>query len=493
MKKAKSLFIILLFLSSCASKDAPKTDIENNVTKSFLTSSKNLSSEAPSDNWWLEFNDATLEKLVNLGLENNKDVQIATASIVTARELNKIEVSQLMPTVAASAGRQKFASPVFGPNGVKYDIYQVGFDVAWEVDFLGKNLDLARAGKLRFLKEAQLYKALALTVTSEITRNYIEMRAAQKQISNLLEISNLRKKLIKIAQEKERNGVVLESDVENAKIDFNTTLNQISELEISQKLATFRLAVLTGMTPDQIMKFLKKPQAKKDEKKILNYQSGILPTGLKSDILWRRPDIIAADYELEAAGFDKRAQFKEFFPSFNFTATIAGASKNLGDVFKDGANMKNINGFISVPIFEGGRLVAQYKITKAKEKIAVLNYENTVLKALEECELELVRYINNLQIETAVKEQLQSVNKIFQISQNRNRHGAITKDILLNAKISVLGMENNLVAKKAQTLTSLISFHKAIGGGFAGYKIKFKKDKVSLVEEKKVEEKNEKN
>lgn len=467
-------------LSACANNDEFKSKLPAQIKPEFLTDSSEVSNIAPSDNWWMEFGDKTLKSLVQMGLENNKDIKIANEQIATSRDLNNVQIASLLPSASVKLGRQRFASPAFGPNGVKYDIYQAGFDAAWEVDLFGKNLDRSRAGKLRFLEEIQLYKAMALRVTSEIARNYIELRITEKQIENLQEVNLARSKIIDIIKQKETSGTAAKTDIHNALINLNDSLTQLTELKTSQKVLTYKLAVLIGKTPDQISDILKTPNSNS----ILQYQSGIVPIGLKSDILERRPDIIAAEFEIQAAVFDKKAQLKEFFPSFNLTANIGGGSKNLGDVFKNGANVKNIQGFVSVPIFEGGRLIAEYKISKAKAKIAVLNYEKTILNALEECESELTRYVNSLVIESAADQQFKASSSIFKINQNKKRFGVISSEELLNAQIAMLKMENQLAAKKLQTLSSLIAFHKAIGGGFEGHEIKFEKDQAWWVEKK---------
>ncbi|MES2678192.1 MAG: TolC family protein [Pseudomonadota bacterium] len=477
MKNLKSLLIsfnliLSLLLAACSNDNEFKSSIKDQVQSEFLANSTKISNQAPEDNWWMEFNDPLLNQLVELGLKNNKDIQIASADIATSRNLNDIQVAALLPSAAVYGGRQRFASPAFGPNGVKYDIYQSGFDAAWELDFLGKNLDRSRAGKLRFLEEVQIYKATSLTIAGEISRNYIELRSAEKQIANLQEIIKAHNQIIAIINRKEKNGSVAKTDIYNATINLGEATSQLADLQTIQKVATYKLAVLIGKTPDQIGEILK------DSNQIINYQSGIVPVGLKSDILRRRPDIIAAEYEIDAAVFDKKAQLKEFFPSFNLTANIGGGANNLGDVFKNGANVKNIQGFVSVPIFQGGKLIAEYKISKNKAKVAVLNYENTVLKALEECESGLVRYINSLQSESAAESQFKASASIFKISQNKKRLGAISSEDLSAAQIAMLKMENQLITKKQQTLTNLIAFHKAIGGGFEGYEMKFEKDQV---------------
>lgn len=483
MKKTKlffasiNLFMILMSSSCSSKKDEFKSDIKNQIKEEFLNSSKDISNVAPENKWWLEFNDEVLNNLIDLGLKNNKDIQIANMAIITSRQLNNIEAAALMPTVSATASRQRFANPAFGPNGVKYDLFQATFDAAWELDFLGKNLDRYKAGKLRFLKDMQLYKASALRITSEISQNYIEMKSLQKQISDLEKIVKIQEKLNQIVIEKEKEGRGAKTAIHNSEINLNLAKTQLLEARTGEKIYNYKLATLIGETPQKISEILANPS----KKEISDYYSGIVPVGLQSDILRRRPDIVAAEYEIDAAVLDKRAQFKEFFPSFTLTAKIGGGAKDLGDVFKNGANVKDIRGGISMPIFQAGSLMAQYKISKTKAKIAVLNYEKTVIAAIEECESQLLRYINSLEVENNSQATLQASAKIYKINQNKKSEGAISHEQLLLSEISNLNNDIAFVQKKSSSLTNLIALHKAIGGGFEGYEMRFEKDRVVWV------------
>lgn len=466
-----------LFALSCSFDSGVKSEIEKEVRKEFLTKDSTLSEKTPSDKWWMEFNDETLNQLVDLGLQNNKDIQIANLAIITSRQLNNIDAIKLLPSGSVGVGRQRFASPGFGPSGVRYDLFQSTMDASWELDFFGKNLDRYKGGKMRFLKEAQLYKATSLRVAGEIAQNYITLKSLQKQIANLAKITELKNKLITIAEQKEKNGIASKTNIYKAKIDFDSASSTLIETKTNEKVLTYKLAVLIGTTPEKISEIL----GNTSKKEIFDYSSGVVPVGLKSDILQRRPDIVAAFYEVEAAGFDQSAQLKEFFPSFNLTARIGGGSKDFGSMLKDGANVKDVRGAVSLPIFSAGSLIAEYKISKAKTKITVVDYEKAVLNAIEDLESQLVRYVNALQIENNASHTLESSNKILQISRNKKTLGAISSEELLNSEVAQIQSENQLAQKKSDSLINLITLHKALGGGFEGYEMHFEKDRVVWV------------
>ena len=480
MNLLKKTLLLSLFLGSCSTQKNLGKNINNEVEQSFLSSDQSISSSAPSDNWWQEFNDPTLNKLIELGLSNNKDLKSASLAIETSRQLNNLDIAKLLPTGSASLGRQRFSSPGFGPNGIGYDIYQATFDAAWELDFFGKNLDRYRAGKLRFLKESQLYKASALRVTSEIAQNYIELKRVQKQLANLQKIEQLTKELNLITSKKEKNGVASKTDLHRSEIEANNSSSELISAQTEEKIINYRLAVLIGVMPEKMPEILNR----QNQKEINDYYSGIVPVGLKSDILKRRPDIIAAEYEIDAADFDRSAQFKEFFPSFNLTATVGGGSKDFGEVLRDSTNVKDIRGQIKLPIFSIGQLIAEYKISKAKAKEAIISYEKTVLAAIEESESQITRYGNSLKVEDNAQKSLAAQQKILRIDQNKKRFGVISKEDLVRSEIATLGTENQFVRKKADSLVNLVALHKSIGGGFAGYQINFENDRVFMSEEK---------
>lgn len=481
MNFPKITFLSLLFLAACSGNKELGRDIQKDVSTEFVTKDKSISSTAPSDNWWMEFNDQTLNQLVALALEKNRDIQEASLAIMNSRQVNNVNISKLLPTGTAGIGRERFASPGFGPNGVSYDLYQATFDAAWELDFWGKNLDRYRAGKLRFLKDTQLYKASALRITSEIVQNYIDLKRAQKQIENLQKISDLRKELIESSERKEKAGLLSRSDFHRVEIDSDSASSTLIASQTEEKVLTYRLAVLVGVMPEKMAEIL----ANGDKKEIFDYSSGLAPVGLKSDILKRRPDVLAAEYEIDAADFERSAQFKEFFPSFNLVAKVGGGTKGLGDVLKQGANIKDINGRIALPVFSMGQLMAEYKISKIKAKNAIIDYENTVLKAIEECESQIVRYANALQIENNSAHSLNAYKKIFEIDKNKKLFGVIAKEDLMRSEILFLSSENEFAQRKSDSLINLVSLHKNIGGGFEGYEINFEKDRVFMSEVKK--------
>lgn len=471
---------ILLLLSGCADNKHFKNDAKNKISPDFLSNSKDINSEAPSDEWWKEFNDKLLNKLVAIGLKNNKDIKLSNLAITTSRELNNINLAEFFPSGSVALQRQSFGSPAFGPGGIKYSIFQAVANVSWEIDLLGKNLDRYKAGKLRFLKEMQIYKMNALRVAAEITQNYLALKTAEKQIANLEEILRAQEKLNEIAKKKEELGLTSKAEIYRARIQYDEASSSLISAKTGEKIIAYRLAVLLGLTPEKTLEILKNS----NKKQIFDYSSGIVPVGLKSDILKRRPDIIAAEYEIDAALHDKSAQFKEFFPSFAITGSVGGGNKNIGQVLSDPTNVRNVAGGFSIPIFSYGSLLAQYKISKASAKSAVLNYEKTVLEALSDCESQLVNYINALKIEKNSADAKEASNKILQIAKKRKLYGSASSEEVLVNKIAALNSENVFAERKLSTLTYLISLHKSLGGGFEGYKMKFKKDQVLFVKDK---------
>jgi outer membrane protein TolC len=409
-----------------------------------------------------------------LRCKKNYDVKLAGLAIINAREVNSISASSLAPTASANFGRQRFASPAFGPSGVRYDIFQTTFDASWELDFLGKNFERYKASKMRFLQQAELFRAANLRLVSEVTQNYVRLRVAQKQVKNFAEIAALRQQLADIAAKKDKIGSGFKTEIHQAEINLSNALTQLNEAQADEKILGYKLAVLLGISLEEMQEIL----AKLPPQKILQNSPNLTAVGFKSDILQRRPDIVAAQYEIDATGFEESAQLKEFFPSFSLNVRTGGGAKSPSASAKNGNNLKDIRGNISLPIFPITNLIAQYKITKAKTKEALLDYEKTVLSAIEECESQLVRYSNARKVESNANRAFLASKKILKIDEKKRELGAISDENLLGTKISTLTNEVQMMQKKSESLINLVALHKAIGGGFDGYEMKFKKDAV---------------
>ncbi len=471
---------LLILLGSCSVSVKKNDNILDATKKVFFRQDKSFSNQEVEDNWWLKFEDAELQRLIRMALKNNQDVKIANLNIITARELNNIDAAALMPSASVGAARHRFASPAFGPQGLRYDLYQSTFDAVWELDFLGKNLDRYQAGKLRFLKEIQLYKASNLRLISEICQNYVRLRTLQKEGKNLQKIVNIRKKLLEIAQKKDVVGNALKSEAHQATINYSEALNQLNDIKSNEKILGHKLAILVGVIPEKIGHLISD-----NSTSILDYYTQQIPLGLPSDLLKRRADIIAAEYEVDAAGYDKRAQFKEFFPSFNLSAKIGGGAKNLGDTIGNGTNVKDISGAISLPIFSANKLIAEYKISKTHIKTALLNYEKTIIAAVEECESQLIRYSNAIYSKTNSYKALDASRKILHIDWKKRELGIIAEEKLLESEIANIVNENNFVERQSESLVNLVALYKALGGGFESQEIQFKDDNISWIKSEK--------
>ena len=188
--------------------------------------------------------------------------------------------------------------------------------------------------------------------------------------------------------------------------------------------------------------------------------------GLKSDLLKRRPDIQIAERNLAAASADVGVAVAELYPSFSLTGAIGLLAGDFGSLFESSSETYLFSPFVSVPIFEGGRLRAQIKAAEARNSIAAIEYEQTILNALEETESALIRYAKEQEtrarLQTAVTASISSV----QLSRILYEEGLTDFLDVLDAEGELTLREDSLVQSQTRVLTNLVSLYKALGGGW---------------------------
>jgi multidrug efflux system outer membrane protein len=482
----KIILLLLLITTSCSLISKQKSDKKNaefsqklgNNFFSILTSEQKKSTIAQiKDDWWQDFNDEKLNKLIELAIENNTDLKMMNQSIVVSRQLNNIDASVIFPSGSVNFIRQRFSQVGFGPSGLSYDLYQSTIDAAWELDFLGKNLDRYKASKIRFLEDLQLYKYNHLRLAAEVSINYFSYFNSQKQIDNLAKIYHKKNQILQIAKSEKSIGVIEKSDLLDIEIEINSIKSNIVAEENKQKLILYKLAFLTAKLPEEVLQIVQNI----DSKNIFKYRDYSNNFALRSEILKNRPDVVVAEMEIDATDFEQKAQFKEFFPSFNLTARIGGGSNDISQVLKDASNIKDIRGGFSLPIFSYSSLIAKYKISKSKAKTAILNYENVVLKAVEDVESSIDSYFAKQKIYKNSYQNYLHQQEINHINQQKFKVGRISSKRYLQSEINLIKFESEAISKKAESLISLISMHKAVGGGFSSYQVNFEKNQANLV------------
>jgi NodT family efflux transporter outer membrane factor (OMF) lipoprotein len=425
--------------------------------------------EPSLDSWWKSFNDPQLDSLVERAVRTNQDLRIAEARVREARAFYRIASSQLWPTVDAGGSyareNQSKNQPILGslpmPSGIPYEnnVYQAGFDASWEIDVFGGNRRAVEAGKAEAAAAEFGRRNVLVTLLGEVARNYVELRGCQRRLEIATNNLATQQEALALAQNRFNNGLTSDLDVQQAATILANTRAAIPMLETGIQDYIHRLGVLLGQPPEALLAELSAPAP-------IPSAPPIVPAGLPSDLLRRRPDIQQAERQLAASTARIGVATADLFPKFSLTGVAGYESTSASDWFSGGSKFWSIGPTVQWRIFDAGRIRANIRVQDARQEQALAAYEKTVLLSFEDVENSLVAYakeqIRRRSLEDAVASSQDSLHLANQLYGN----GLASFINVLDAERSLYQAQDALVQSDKAVTQNLISLYKALGGGW---------------------------
>jgi multidrug efflux system outer membrane protein len=413
--------------------------------------------------WWQGFHDPELDSLVTRALTSNLDLRMAQARMRAARAERGLADAGLWPTadLAGSAGREKQSGnqPLFGtllPPGTPLtsNVYQSGFDAAWELDLFGAarrgteaaDADLAAAGF--GLGDAQV------TLVAEVARNYTAARGFQQRLAIA------QRDVVALAQDRFSQGFTSSLEPEQAATVLSQTEAQVPALESGLQAAIHHLGVLLGQAPGAL-------GAELAASAPIPAVPPQVPAGLPSDLLRRRPDIRVAERRLAAATARIGVATADLFPRFSLTGSFGNQSANSTNLFTPGSAAWSVGPAFQWHLFDAGRIRANIRVQNARQEEALASYEKTVLTGLEDVENALVAYAKEQARNVPLRAAVASSRKSLEIAREQYASGLTSFINVLDAERSVYQAEDSQVQSDQAVAQELIALYKALGGGWA--------------------------
>ena len=410
--------------------------------------------------WWKRFNDETLNALVEEALNNNRDLEQAMARVDQARAQLGTARSNLAPTPGVDAS----ASHTLTAHDTRVNEYGVSGGVSsWELDLWGKYRNGARAARAQMLASEASRDAVRLSVAGNTAKTYFQLRAYALQEQTAQRVLRTREEAHKIYVNRYEQGLINELDVLRDEAEVETARNSLYNARIARDAAESALAVLVGRSPADIML----PGAiGPGDMNVALPTAPVLPDGLPSDLLQRRPDIRQAEETLKAANFNIGVAKASYFPSLSLTGLLGVVSPQLNSLFSvDGQYAKGAGG-LHLPL-DVWRTKSTVAGAEAQKREAVAAYEQTVQKAFQDMRDALT---GQEQYALAVQSQSQQVKVLSAaVTHARNRYdnGYSSYLDLLDAERSLFSSTLNLFATRANQLSSIVDVCMALGGGWA--------------------------
>ena len=435
------------------------------VTAAFVQgTSPHFAPAPPEIEWWQNFHDPLLDRLITQAVAGNQDLRMATARLREARALRRATALDQFPTLQGSGGynrsvRSADAMPGVPRNRRELDLYDAGFDAFWELDLWGRVRRTVEAADAEAAAVEARRREVAVILLAEVARNYCELRGLQQQLAVTRENAQLQRESLEILEAKLRAGRGTELDVARARAQYEATLSQIPTLEASVQRTVHRLSALTGQQPVALESEL--------------FVSGPIPVpppwvniGNPADLLRRRPDIQAAERTLAAATARIGVAIADLFPRVTFLGSLGWQAGELSGLASAASDTYSLGPRITWAALDLSRVRARLEAARARAEAQLAFYEKTVLEALEETEGALVELGRARARREHLRAATDSARQAAQLAEQRYQAGVTEYLSVLDAQRTQLTLQDQLAQAETRLATAYVALYKALGGGW---------------------------
>lgn len=438
----------------------------------------------PEAEWWRLLGDERLNVMVSEALKANHDLRIAEAGLRRARALLGIGRRDRFPTATASGSvnRQR-ASAAVTPAGAEREgtFYSGSLDASWELDLFGhvrRSIEALQADEEAALADL---RAVAVSMTAEVARTYVELRGAQNRLAVARENAKNQRETYRLTEALLEGGRGTDLDLARAEAQLEQTLAGLASLESEVAGAIHRLAVLTGRAPGDLPAEIteRKParpdsdegETASDEVEVQHLAMPVLPTTLRigepAELLRRRPDIRAAERRLAAQTARVGVAVSELFPRVRLLGGFGFLSTTASDIGDGSFTTGSIGPFLSWPAFDLDRVRRRIEAAEASADAALASYEQAVLLALEETENALVSYSLSREREARLAVAAEAGRRAAELAEVRYRYGADSFLTVLDAERRLLEAEDLHAQSATRAAVAFVQLYKVLGGAWA--------------------------
>lgn len=406
--------------------------------------------------WWSAFNDPYLDQLIQRALDNNIDLQILSARIgVAAAAIGQADAARL-PTVDAALG----ANAQRSGGGQAVASYSGATAIGWELDIWGKLEKGVRAQEAELHATGADWRAGYLTLVADLSSLYFTLRQYDEQLHRQRRALARNVEIAGIYRSLYREGIAPQTRLVQQEAEVNALRNGLLELQRLRALAENALATLVGVSAGELQI---PPGNLSDDVTLIR-----VPGGLPSDLLTRRPDIVAAEYRvLQAHELVGQARLARL-PSISLTSGLGTTSGDLSGLLQTWT--LGLRPTISIPIFDPA-INARIKVSEASSRVVEQEYRQTVIRAFEEVENALVNLDAHRQQRLQIVELRDKLQRVADEIDAQLGEGLVSQLQVLESQRSLLSAELALLSNQRQLLDDTIQLYKALGGGWPAQQV----------------------
>ena len=415
------------------------------------------------DEWWQNFNDPVLDSLISVACNSNYSVLASMENIKKARAAWRVAQSNLFPQFNLGVGWQRaktsgnIASTMY--NEAWEGQFSTAVSMQWQADVFGSIYLRSKAQKILFMATEEEYNAVMVSLVANVATTYFSLRQSLAEMWVLRENAASQHEILNITIARYDSGLASKLDVSQARSVYQSTLAQIPAMQATIDSYRNAMAVLLGTFPEELEGWLHEGYA---------LPSYIAPigVGIPAELLLRRPDIRAAEREVEANAALFGATRRDWFPQILLTGSIGFASGEMKSLF----NSKSLNWEIAPTIrwniFGGNDRVNATREARATLDSSILTFNEKMLNALQEVESAMSQYENSITQIVALREAVNQNEETLTLSLELYKQGLTTFQNVLDAQRSLLTYQNYLVQAQGGSLIYLVQLYEALGGGW---------------------------
>lgn len=410
---------------------------------------------------WREFfRDPALQQLIEVALENNRDLRVAALNVDAYRALYRVQRADVLPAVSADAAGTRSRTPgdlnMSGEPTISSQ-YSATFGVSWELDLFGRLRSLRDQALEQYFASEAAQRSTQISLIASVANAWLTLQADQALLQVTRDTLKTYEESLGLTQRSFDVGVASALELRQARSAVDSarvSIEQYTRLVAQDRNA---LTLLLGQSL---------PAGLPSGEGLERTQLATLPVGLPSDLLQQRPDILQAEYQLRAVNASIGAARAAFFPRISLTGAAGTASSELSGLFDGGSGYWSFSPSISVPIFNAGQLRANLDYAQISKNIQVAQYEQAIQTAFREVADGLAAQATYVRQVQAQRDLLQTSEDYYNLAERRYRTGVDSYLTVLDAQRQLFSVQQQLISDRLAQLTSEVNLFKALGGGW---------------------------
>jgi multidrug efflux system outer membrane protein len=411
--------------------------------------------------WWQQFDDPQLTALVEEAIRANLDLRIAATRLRQARAARGVAIGGFWPSVGASAAYQRQDLPGGVPPDQQSNLYQAGLDALWELDLFGGVRRSVESAGAEVEAAVENIRDVQVSLSAEVALAYVGLRGFQQEVLIAQENLESQRRSAEITRRRFSAGFVSGLDTANADASAFTTEAQIPVLEAGARQSIHALSVLLARPPGELLAELTPAGP-------LPVVPEEIPSSLPSDLLRRRPDIRAAEAQLHSATAQIGVATADLFPRFSLTGNANWQSDLLSSWWTPAGRSLGVGPSLSWALFQGGAIRSNIHLQEALRDESFLDYQKTVLGALQEVEDALIALAKEREHRTSLAGAVAANRKAVDLAMQLYTQGESDFLNVLVAQRSLYASEDALILSDRSACQDLVALYKALGGGWGG-------------------------